>query len=198
MDTPPKHEVTRILNALGSNDPRASDALLALVYNELRKLAAARMAAESGSVTLQPTALVHEAYIRLVGDGNPAACRWDSRGHFFGAAAEAMRRILIDKAREKHALKRGGGWRKIDLDPSRLTLDTVPPEIVDLDDAINRLAAEEPRLAELVKLRFFAGLTHREAAEVMGIPISTADRQWAYARAWLFRYLKSAEAAAGD
>jgi RNA polymerase sigma factor (TIGR02999 family) len=198
MQSPPKQEITRILSALGTGDPKAPDALLALVYGELRKLAAARMAREPATAILQPTALVHEAYMRLVGDGNSPACSWDSRGHFFAAAAEAMRRILIDRAREKKAQKRGGDWRRLELDPAQLTLDAVPAAVIDLDDALGRFAAEEPQIAELVKLRYFAGLSHREAAEVLGIPISTADRHWAYARAWLFRYLKSADEARGQ
>jgi RNA polymerase sigma factor (TIGR02999 family) len=185
-----KNEVTRVLDALGSGDPKASAELLTLIYDELRKLAAVRIASEPGACTLQATGLVHEAYIRLVGNEAGASATWDSRGHFFSAAAEAMRRILIDRARERHALKRGGGWRKLELDPSRLVLDAIPAELLDLDRALSSLAAEDPKLAELVKLRFFAGLSISEAAEMLSISPSTADRQWAYARAWLFRFLR--------
>jgi RNA polymerase sigma factor (TIGR02999 family) len=193
VSSAPNKNVTRVLDALGSGDPRAVNDLLGLVYEELRKLAAARMAGERGSITLQPTALVHEAYMRLVG-GSGIDCTWQNRAHFFAAAAEAMRRILIDRARERRTLKRGGGWRKLELDPAQLTLDEVPSEIVDLDEALIALAKENPRLAELVKLRFYAGLSHRDAAEVLGISVPNADRNWAYARAWLFRYLKTVDA----
>jgi RNA polymerase sigma factor (TIGR02999 family) len=193
LSSAPKDDVSRVLDALGTGDPRAVNNLLELVYEELRKLAAARMARERGSTTLQPTALVHEAYMRLVG-GAGMRCTWQNRAHFFAAAAEAMRRILIDRARERRSLKRGGGWRKLELDPAQLTLDEVPSEIVDLDEALNALSKENPRLAELVKLRFYAGLSHREAAEVQGTSVPTADRNWAYARAWLFRYMKAVDA----
>jgi RNA polymerase sigma factor (TIGR02999 family) len=192
LNSAPKNDVTRVLDALGTGDPRAASDLLGLVYQELRNLATARMMREAGTSTLQPTALVHEAYMRLIGKSG-VDCNWQNRAHFFAAAAEAMRRILIDRARDKRALKRGGGWQKLELDLTQLTLELVPSEIVDLDEALSALAQEEPKLAELVKLRFYAGLSHREAAEVQGISISTADRNWAYARAWLFRHLKAAD-----
>jgi RNA polymerase sigma factor (TIGR02999 family) len=198
MSSPPRQEITRILSALGTGDSQAPDALLALVYDELRALAAARMAREPATATLQPTALVHEVYIRLVGDASASASNWQNRAHFFAAAAEAMRRILVDRARDRSALKRGGGWRKLQLDPAQLTLHAVPPELLDLDQALEKLAAGRPDLAELVKLRFFLGLSCRETAEVMGISLATSHRNWTYARAWLFQHLTAAERADSD
>jgi RNA polymerase sigma factor (TIGR02999 family) len=181
-------EVTRILSALDNGDPHAADQLLPLVYEELRKLAAARMAADAPGVTLQATALVHEAYLRLV-DGAEGR-NWDSRGHFFAAAAEAMRRILVDAARRRESLKRGGGRTREALQESQLIAPEAPDDLLALDEALNRLAEVDPRAAELVKLRYFAGLTMREAAAAMGVSTRTADDIWAYARAWLFRELK--------
>lgn len=174
-------DVTQILAAIERGDPKAADELLPLVYTELRKLAAARLAAEAPGQTLQATALVHEAYLRLVGDEQP----WNSRGHFFAAAAEAMRRILINRARDKGRVKRGGSHRRVDLD--QLTDSTTAPadELLDLDEALDRLAASYPQAAELVKLRFFAGLSLDEAASALGLARRSADRQWAFARAWL-------------
>lgn len=177
-------DVTRILNAIEQGDPSASDKLLPLVYEELRVLARQRLANEKPGQTLQATALVHEAYLRLVGKDNDQS--WDNRGHFFAAAAEAMRRILVDQARTKGAKKRGGSFRKLQLDTSRLVLTEAPAELLDLDESLNRLADEDPVKAELVKLRFFAGLTLDEVAKVLGISAATADRHWSYARAWLF------------
>jgi RNA polymerase sigma factor (TIGR02999 family) len=173
-------DVTRLLEAAAAGDRRAADDLLPVVYDELRKLAAARLAAEKPGQTLQPTALVHEAYLRLVGDQ-----AFDGRGHFFAAAAEAMRRILVNRARDKGRLKRGGGRRRVDFD--QLTDPAAAPadDLLDLDDALDRLASGYPQCAELVKLRFFAGLTMDEAAASLGLPARTADRQWAFARAWL-------------
>ena len=179
-------EVTRILSAIQNGNPRAAQELLPMVYEELRKLAAQRMARESPGQTLQATSLVHEAYLRLVGKEGQLGANWDSRGHFFAAAAEAMRRILIDRAREKHAIKRGGGCQKPTLESLDLAIDVVPAEIVDLDAALTKLAAEDATKAELVKLRFFAGLTLKESAGILGISLTTADRYWAYARAWLY------------
>lgn len=156
-----------------------------LLYDELRVLAEARLARERVGQTLQATALVHEAYLRVIGpDG--ASQRWDGRGHFFAAAAEAMRRVLVDRARAKGSAKRGGGARRLTLEPGLITVDEVPEGLLDLSDALDRLADESPDKAELVKLRFFAGLTLDQAADAMGISVSTADRYWAYARAWLY------------
>jgi RNA polymerase sigma factor (TIGR02999 family) len=176
-------EVTTILAAIEQGDPRAASELLPLVYDELRKLAAARLACEKPGHTLQPTALVHEAYLRLVGDGRPRD--WNSRGHFFAAAAEAMRRILINRAREKHRLKRGGGRARVDLDALADPVTAPDADLLELDDALDRLAGTNPQAAELVKLKFFAGLTLHEAAVALGVPARSADRLWAFARAWL-------------
>lgn len=176
-------DVTRILSAIERGDPHAAEQLLPLVYEELRKLAAVRMAQEVPGQTLQPTALVHEAYVRLV-DGKPAQ-RWDSRGHFFAAAAEAMRRILVEEARRKHSLKRGGRQRQTDLDAVEVSLDAPADDLLALNEAIEKLERLDSVKAELVKLRFFAGLTVPEAAHTLGISVSTADNYWAYARCWL-------------
>ncbi len=176
-------DVTHILAAIEQGDTAAASQLLPLVYDELRKLAAQQLAHEQPGQTLQATALVHEAYLRLVGDEPQKA--WDGRGHFFAAAAEAMRRILVDRARDRRRQKRGGGRRRL-----RVSLDAVlhnPPDddVLELDEALQNLAREDPAGAELVRLRVFAGLTLAEAAEVMGIGRRTADRYWAFARAWL-------------
>lgn len=179
-------EVTRILEAIDRGDPNAAAELLPLVYEELRSLAASRLASERPGQTLQATALAHEAYLRLAGPLAADDARWDHRGHFFAAAAEAMRRILIDRARAKGAAKRGGAAKRMRLDASMLTLDKVPPELLDLNEALDRLAAEDRRKADLVKLRFFAGLTLDQAAAVLGVSPATADRDWAFARAWLY------------
>ncbi|QOJ15204.1 MAG: sigma-70 family RNA polymerase sigma factor [Planctomycetia bacterium] len=177
--------VTRILSAIDRGDAGAASALLPVVYDELRTLAATRLAREGVGQTLQATALVHEAYLRLLGpDGSEL--QWHSRGHFFAAAAEAMRRILIDAARAKRAEKRGGERRKIRLPLDALTLRDVPDEVLDLDEALVKLAQCDPAKAELVRLRFFAGLTLTEAAAAMNISATTADNYWAYARAWLY------------
>jgi len=185
-------DVTRILQAVERGDRRAAEQLLPIVYDELRALAKHRMANESPGQTLQATALVHEAYLRLLGD-DEAGRQWDNKGHFFAAAAEAMRRILIDRARAKGANKRGGGRARVSLSPEQITLDTVPQELLDLDEAIGRLAEEDPSKADLVKLRFFAGLSLPQAAAVLGISPTTADRHWAYARAWLYNELRRQE-----
>ncbi|MBW3598518.1 MAG: sigma-70 family RNA polymerase sigma factor [Planctomycetes bacterium] len=187
------NDVTQILSAIDRGDPRAAEQLLPLVYAELRKLAARKLAQEAPGQTLQATALVHEAYLRLA--GAPGAQSWDSRGHFFAAAAEAMRRIMIDRARDKKRLKRGGGARRVDLERLVVAESASDDELVALDDALEKLAGEDPRAAELVKLRFFAGLTLEEAAQVLGMARRTADRSWAYARAWLFRELRESDAA---
>lgn len=181
-------EVTRILCQIEQGDPAAAKQLLPLVYDELRKLAAAKLAHERPGQTLQATALVHEAYLRLLGPFD-AVLQWESRGHFFAAAAEAMRRILIDRVRARGAIKRGGAARKLALDPSMLCADEAPAGLLELDEAIERLEREAPEKAELVKLRFFAGLTLPQVAATLGISTSTADRHWAYARAWLYAEL---------
>ena len=176
--------VTKILEQLQQGDPRAAEELLPLVYDELRKLAAARLSGEKPGQTIQATALVHEAYLKLV--GGDSARMWDGRGHFFAAAAEAMRRILINRARDKNRLKRGGRRKRVELDEIVLALDTPDDELLALDEAMQALAQDDPVGAKLVELKFFAGLTLRQAAETMGVPRRTADRHWAYARAWLF------------
>lgn len=176
-------DVTRLLDAAAAGDPKAATDLLPLVYDELRKLAAARMASEARDHTLQPTALVHEAYLRLV--GNDAAQPWNSRGHFFAAAAEAMRRILVENARRKQSEKYGGGHRRVDLANVDPAVDGPDIDLIALNDALDRLAVSDPRKAELVQLRYFAGLTIEQAAQALGISTSTADNDWAYAKAWL-------------
>jgi RNA polymerase sigma factor (TIGR02999 family) len=183
-------EVTRILAAVERGDAHAANELLPLVYNELRKLAAVRLAAESAGHTLQPTALVHEAYIRLVGGDLPQD--WNGRGHFFAAAAEAMRRILIESARRRKAVKAGGGWQRQELIDAELAVDTTGDDLFAVDQALTRLAAEDSRAARLVELRFFLGLTLQEAAAHLGVQERTAFRDWAYARAWLRRELDQA------
>ncbi len=184
------HEVTRLLNAIEQGDPHASGRLLPLVYDELRRLAALRLARETPGQTLSATALVHEAYLRLVGD---VAHDWDGRGHFFAAAAEAMRRILVEAARRKKRKKHGGGRRRVPLDD--VAAAAVPPsdDLLALDEALTRLAEEDPVKARLVELRFFAGLSVEDAAGCLGIARATADRYWAYARAWLYQKLRAGE-----
>ncbi len=178
------NEVTRVLSAIEQGDPRAAEELLPLVYEELRGLAARRLAREKPGHTLQATALVNEAYLRLVGgDGGR---NWDGRAHFFAAAAEAMRRILIDDARRKQCAKHGGGLRRRDLDEVEILAGAADPDVLALDEALIRFAAEHPTKAELVKLRYFAGLSIEDAASILGISTATAKRHWAYARAWLF------------
>jgi len=214
-------DVTRILSQVEAGDSRAAEELLPLVYNELRQLAAAKMAHERPGNTLQATALVHEAYLRLVkrasdapnaaagaamGDQQPLAAeattapqQWDHRGHFFAAAAEAMRRILINRARDKQREKRGGQRRRIDLESIEVALETPADDLLALDEALEQLAAEDRLSSELVKLRFFAGLSQGDAAAFLGIPRRTADRHWAFARAWLYQRLRGdPPAAAGD
>ena len=181
-------EVTRILSAIEDGDRCAAEQLLPLVYDELRQLAARTLAQEKPGHTLQATALVHEAYVRLVGSGEEAASReqrWDSRGHFFAAAAEAMRRILIDRAREKRSQKRGGGRKRLDIDAIDLATRASPDQLLALDDALAKLAGEDPAAARLVELRYFAGLTVEEAGKALGLSTATAYRHWKYARAWL-------------
>jgi RNA polymerase sigma factor (TIGR02999 family) len=182
-------DVTRILESIEHGDPKATDELLPLVYGELRKLAASRMANEAPNQTLQPTALVHEAWLRLVGNDSP---QFANRAHFFSAAAEAMRRILIEKARRKHSLRHGGGQYRVELEAA---LEVAAPcddeELLAVNEALDKLAAQNNVEAELVKLRFFVGMTLEEAAAVLEISARTADNYWAHARAWLFREIKS-------
>ena len=184
----PMNEVTRILSAIEAGDPQAAEQLLPLVYDELRRLAAQRLAGEGPGHTLQPTALVHEAYLKLVG-ADPQQ-PWNGRVHFFAAAAEAMRRILIDHARRKHRARRGGGKKRVelgDMDDIEMVAESgQADELLALDEALTQLAAADPRRAELVRLRYFAGLTLEQAAELLGISRATADRHWAFARAWLY------------
>ena len=180
-------DVTRLLEAATAGDRRAAADLLPLVYDELRKLAAARMAAESPGRTLDATALVHEAYLRLVGDQH-----FDGRGHFFAAAAEAMRRILVDAARRRSALRHGGECRRVPLEDIHRVTET-PDGMIDLDDALTRFAAVEPRKARLVELRFFAGMSVAEAAGVLGVSAATAARWWEFARLWLFAELRDSK-----
>ena len=180
----PMHEVTRILSAIEQGDPQAAEQLLPLVYDELRRLAAEKMAQEKPGQTLQATALVHEAYIRLV--DSEKARHWNSRGHFFAAAAEAMRRILVEQARRKQTLKAGGGLRRVELSAVDPVTEGPKGDLLALNEALEKLSARDPRKAELVKLRFFAGLTNHQAAEVLGIATSTADDDWAYAKSWLY------------
>jgi RNA polymerase sigma factor (TIGR02999 family) len=181
-------DVTRILRAVGQGDPAAADELLPLLYEELRALAAQQMRAhEQPGHTLQATALVHEAYLRLVGDESES--HWDNRGHFFAAAAEAMRRILVDNARRKRSIKRGGGRRKVPLEEFHRIAES-PQDLLDLDDALTRFAAQEPTKARLVQLRFFAGLSIPDAAASLGISLATAGRWWTFARAWLYADLQ--------
>ncbi len=176
-------DVTQILSRIESGDPSAAEQLLPLVYNELRRLAAAKLAHEKPGQTLQATGLVHEAYIRLVDVAQ--AQHWNSRGHFFAAAAESMRRILVDSARRKKSAKGGGQFERIELDEGQLATPGRNVDLIALDEALDKLAARDPRKAELVKLRFFAGLSICQAADALGISESTADADWAYAKSWL-------------
>lgn len=180
-------EVTRILDAIQQGDHHAAEQLLPVVYDELRKLAAQKLAQERPGQTLQATALVHEAYVRLVDDDK--AQRWNSRGHFFAAAAEAMRRILVESARRKLRLRHGGDLQRHDLDAVDLVSPQTPDELVALNEALDRLAATNAPAAELVKLRFFAGLTNEQAAQALGVSSRKANQVWAYARAWLLESL---------
>ncbi|HEV8063131.1 MAG TPA: ECF-type sigma factor [Gemmataceae bacterium] len=189
-------EVTRILSAIEQGDPHAAEQLLPLVYEELRKLAAQKLRQQKPGQTLQATALVHEAYIRLVGVQKTQ--RWDSRGHFFAAAAESMRRILLNRARDRKRLKRGGDRRRIGLDQVELALDSSDEQLIALDEALALLAVEDPSAAQLVNLRFFAGLTLKDSAASLGLAMRTAERQWAYARAWLYARLRQGDGQDAD
>jgi len=180
-------DVTRILNAIEHGDAKAADELLPLVYEELRRLAAQKMLQELPGQTLQATALVHEAYIRLVGSD---AQNWSGRTHFFAAAAEAMRRILIENARRKRRLRHGGGQQRVGLDDACMAIEEPSEDLIALDEALAKLAIEDPVKADLVKLRYFAGLTIEQAAKILAISRATADRYWSYARAFLFHEIK--------
>jgi len=180
-------QVTQLLTAIDAGDSQAAAQLLPLVYSELRKLAAAKMAHEQPGQTLQPTALVHEAWLRLVGEEE---VRFSGRAHFFAAAAEAMRRILIERARRKHSLKRGAGAQKVSLEELELAIEADDDTLLAVDEALMKLAKEDPDSAEFIKLRFFAGLTNRDAASALQIPERTARRHWSFARAWLYRELR--------
>ena len=184
-------DVTRILSQIESGDSQAAEQLLPLVYDELRKLAAAKLAQEKPGQTLQATALVHEAYLRLAGLNESAD--WNSQGHFFAAAAEAMRRILVESARRKQRLKHGGQRERVDLDSACAVTAAPSLDLLALDEALTRLAAAEPVKAELVKLRFFAGLTMPEAAQALDISLATAERHWAFAKSWLYAELADAD-----
>jgi RNA polymerase sigma factor (TIGR02999 family) len=181
-------DVTQLLSAMEAGDPKAADQLLPLVYAELRRLAAHKMAQEVAGQTLQPTALVHEAWLRLAGNENH---NWDCRAHFFAAAAEAMRRILIDNARRRNAQKRGAGAERVDLDAVDLAVNVDDTQLVRINEALELLARDYPPCAELVKLRFFVGLTNEQAAQAMGVSERTAKRYWTFARAWLYDQLRT-------
>src|SRR5262245_27315619 len=181
-------EVTRILAQIDSGNPTAAEQLLPLVYAELRKLAAAKLAHEKPGQTLQATALVHEAYLRLVGNGNEA--QWQGRGHFFAAAAEAMRRILVERFRRKQAARHGGDRQHVPFDEAELAVPALDFDLLAVDEALDRLAAADPAVAELVKLRYFAGMTIQEAAKVLGVSSRTANDYWTYAKAWLLRAIE--------
>jgi RNA polymerase sigma factor (TIGR02999 family) len=193
-------DVTRILDAIEHGDPQAADQLLPLVYDELRRLAAQRLAREAPGQTLTATGLVHEAYLRLVSSpkspGEKEELHWDSRGHFFAAAAEAMRRILVENARRKRSHKHGGGTVRHDLNEAILAAPEPPEDLLALDEALDKLAAQDKVKADLVKLRYFAGLTIEQAAKALAISTTTADRYWAYARAWLHQEITGGDRSA--
>ena len=199
--SPEKSEVTRVLRGLGRDDPEAAAQLLPLVYEELRKLAQVKMRNEPGGLTLQATALVHEAYLRLVGD---EAARWENRGHFFAAAAEAMRRILVERARRYRQPKYGGDRKRVPLSPEGMGQEVSFDNVLAIDEALQKLESVDRPRAEVVKLRYFAGLTIDQTAEVLGISAATVDRRWSFARMWLFqeiergRHAESAGSAEGE
>ena len=181
-------DITLVLQAIGRGDGRASEQLLPLVYGELRRLAAARMAQERPGQTLQATALVHEAWLRMVADGDRT---WENRAHFFSAAAEAMRRILIENARRKSRLKRGGGQLRVDIDELNLAAATPDDKILLMNEALERLEAEDAEKARIVVLKFFGGMTNHDVAKTLGVTERTIERQWAYAKAWLFQNIRT-------
>jgi RNA polymerase sigma factor (TIGR02999 family) len=182
-------EVTQILTSIEQGDPKAAGELLPLIYQELRRLAASKMASQAPGQTLQATALVHEAYLRLVGSGHQS---WDSRGHFFAAAAEAMRHILVDRARRKRRAKHGGEFQRLDIDVVEIAAEGEDEKVLLVHEALNKLAAEDPVKAEVVKLHYFAGLTHQETAQVLKLSEKTVRRHWNFARVWLYRSIRSA------
>jgi len=186
-ETTPQHEVTRLVQAASASDPAGAEQLFTLVYDQLRQIARRRMSEERAGHTLETTALVHEAYLRLIGDSD---VQWQGRAHFFAAAAEAMRRILIDRARKKRRARHGGHLQRIDLDKADPAAPTEDDRLLALDEALTRLAVQHPSKAELVKLRHFGGLSFEEAAEVLGLSRATAYRHWEYARAWLLREIE--------
>ncbi len=186
MNQPPG-QLTRILGAIGAGEAQAAQELLPLVYDELRHIAAAKMAREAPGQTLQPTALVHEAWLRLGADAQPA---WQNRAHFFAAAAEAMRRILVDRARSKGSLRHGGGCRHVDIEHVTVAYEDADDTVFAVHEALDKLAAHHPRKAEIVKLRYFIGMTHQEVADALGIAEPTVRQDWAYARSWLYAELK--------
>ena len=186
-------DVTRILEAIERGESKAAEELLPLVYGELRKLAAHKMANEAGGHTLQPTALVHEAWLRLTGADEQVA--WNSRGHFFGAAAEAMRRILVESARRKARLRHGGGMERVAVDHIEIASALPDERLVQVSEALDDLEREAPQAAQVVKLRYFAGLTQEQVAETMGISLRTAERHWTWAKAWLFQWIRRQEQA---
>ena len=181
-------DATRTLDAIQQGDPQAADELLPLVYDELRKLAAVKMANEAAGQTLQPTALVHEAWLRLGGDQQPP---WQNRAHFFAAAGEAMRRILIEKARRRQRVRHGGGQERVEFDPIQLAAPEDDERLLAVHDALDRLAQEDPAKADVVKLRFFVGLSDREVADALGVTERTVERHWAYAKVWLLRAIRA-------
>ena len=191
-DPPPENDaVSELRAAIKRGEPQAAEQLLPLVYDELRRLARARLASENSGQTLQATALVHEAYLRLIGSDPGIA--WDGRGHFFAAAAEAMRRILVEKARRKRRLRHGGGLGRVDLDHVAAFGNDASGDVLALHEVLDQLAVEDPVVAEVVKLRYFAGLTTEQAALALGISLRTANRHWAFARAWLYQRLNPAD-----
>jgi RNA polymerase sigma factor (TIGR02999 family) len=192
VSVPPMNDVTRVLSAIEGGDPHAAEQLLPLVYDELRKLAAQKLAQEKPGQTLQATALVHEAYVRLV--DVEKAQHWNSRGHFFAAAAEAMRRILVEGARRKQSQKHGGRRRRVDLDQAEAVAAALPEDLLALDEALERLSQHDPVAGKLVQLRYFAGLSIEQAAEVLGLSTATAYRHWTFARAWLHAQLVGGKA----
>jgi RNA polymerase sigma factor (TIGR02999 family) len=187
MDSAPE-QVTQILDGVGAGDAQAAEELLPLVYDELRKLAVARMANEAPGQTLQPTALVHEAWLRLIGN-EPR--RWDGRGHFFGAAAEAMRRILVENARRKQRVRHGGGQQRVGLEEAEVSAQPEDDKVLEVDEALDELAQEDPLQAQVVKLRFFAGLTNEEVAAVLGVSAKTVQRYWTHAKVRLYQSIQS-------
>jgi RNA polymerase sigma factor (TIGR02999 family) len=187
MSAGSEHQITHLISRAEGGDPRAAEELLPLVYDDLRRLARVKLALEPAGQTLQPTALVHEAYLRLVGDHDPG---WNSRGHFFAAAAIAMRRILVEQARRKARIRHGGAHQRIDLEDVDLGIAPPSDDVVAINEALARLEATDPQKGQIVNLRYFVGLTEREVAEVLGLSLSTIEREWRYCRRWLFTQIK--------